>query len=765
MHTRSTVTHFSNRRVLFTYFITYLIIITILFLVIGSFSHSNIVRGERERVQMEMEQAVNEAVNVMDANLRDVLKLQSSFNVNLDVSLLRKLDADFKSKEYMRFLEMSNKLSNYTSTSQFLDKVVLYFHFNHLFIASNMIDSRPEIFFKLNFPNDRLAYKQWRVQQMLRKSNVFYVKENSIDGYVNLYYRLPILDKGKGVTVITGIKVGELIEELGLTNLYNDSALIIEDGDGNILYANQESATALMYLTQSAPDRSNVTVEGTSYEAYSEKLSLLDWRISYFVSTDEIYADSRRTYLRLLGMYSLVLITSLFLAVVFSKKMSVPVTSLLRLVDRWGNNTSSSTDNAIDREHKSFVTKYLYYVLRRVSDMFNDNMELTSMIHEYKENSQGILYNRLLKGEVISADELKMIEEESILHFNYYTVAIARIISHDSESTDVAAFAASEMFSRMRENGFYFCKTAFDRFTIIICGHKFSEQSEIAGMIESCMSKMNFDSFVSLRWGIGDTVTNYDQVFVSYRNAEYALNNMDVLDNKVILFYNSKDKQKNRLTYSFDDAQRLYTILSNGESETAVQAIRELVDRNKEVLQTSKGQRIRFISMLSETTLLLVSNITKTDSQLEREIERILRQMKRAESTDSIMRCMTEAVNKLCSYVNTRTSSNNKRLIDRITKFLDDNYGDPNLGLSSIAQSMRLTESYISGFFKQNKGINIQNYIEQKRMMKAVEMLKETSLPTAEIVKSVGYYNTNTFYKAFKRNFGMTPKECREGIK
>jgi YesN/AraC family two-component response regulator len=169
--------------------------------------------------------------------------------------------------------------------------------------------------------------------------------------------------------------------------------------------------------------------------------------------------------------------------------------------------------------------------------------------------------------------------------------------------------------------------------------------------------------------------------------------------------------------------------------------------------------------MLTETTLLLVSKITDMDSQLEREIERILRQMKRAESTDGIIECMTVTVEKLCSYVNTRNDSNHQRLIVRITKFLDDNYNDPNLSLSSIAQSIHLTESYISSFFKQNKGINIQNYIEQKRMIKAVEMLKGTNLTTAEIVKMVGYYNINTFYKAFKRNFSMTPKECREGAK
>lgn len=474
MITKGNGIYFSRRKVLFTYLVTYLIIITILFLVIGSLSYSSIVRAEHNKVQMEMEQAVNEAVGVMDAHLRDVLKLQSSFNVNLYVSLLRKMEADFEPKDYMRFLEISDGLSNYTSTSQFLDRVVLYFHFNHLFISSNMLDSRPEVFFKLNFPNERLAYKQWRVEQMLRKSNVFYVKEDSIDGYVNLYYRLPILDKGRGVTVITGIKVRELIEDLGVTDLYNDSALIIEDREGNILYSNRESAIELMNLAQSTPDRANVTLEGKSYEWYSDNLSLLDWKISFFVSTDEIYADSRRTYQRLLAMYSTVLISSIILAVVFSKEMSVPVTSLLRLVDG-GDNHTGLKDNKADRKHKSFITKSLYHVLRRVSDMFDDNMQLTTKIHEYKENSRSIFYSRLLKGEVISADEIKMIEEESILHFTYYTVAIARIISHNSESFDMAMFALSEIFSIMREKGLYFCKTAFDRFTIIICGNEFSD--------------------------------------------------------------------------------------------------------------------------------------------------------------------------------------------------------------------------------------------------------------------------------------------------
>lgn len=619
--------------------------------------------------------------------------------------------------------------------------------------------------------------------------------EDSTDNYVNLYYRLPILDPAKGVTVLTRIGVGELISNLGITDLYKDSALILTDSEGRILYSNREEAKALMQLKAKASDSARITLGDISYEWCSEKLSLIDWTISFFVSTNDIYADSRRTQTNLIGLYLLMLVSSLILSLIFSKRISDPVVSLLGLVDRW-DGISSSAGNTRRSRKESVGKKNLYYVLRRVSDLSNDYKQLDSRIHEYKDLSRGIFYNRLLKGEVISADEIKMIEEDTILNFSYYTVAVARIISDDSKYIDITMFAASEAFSGMHKQGLYFCKTAFDRFTLIIGRNESPDQSDITNVIESffdrvyqnSMTSINggfrsqpsggvdssfkdpafssaervrFDSLISLRWGIGDTVTHYDQIFASYRNAEYALYNMDVLDNKVIVWYSNTDKQKNRLIYNFDDAQRFYTLICNGDSKTTIQAIRELVKKNKDLLEASKGQRNRFISMLSEITLLSVSKFINMDSQLERDIERILRQMKRADNIDAIVECISAAVEMLCSSIESRNKNSYWRLIDKIIAYIDDNYDNPNLSLISIAQSMCLTESYISSFFKQNYGMNIHNYIEQKRMTKAAELLKGSNLATTEIIEKTGYTNMNTFYKAFKRYYGITPKEYR----
>ena len=134
-----------------------------------------------------------------------------------------------------------------------------------------------------------------------------------------------------------------------------------------------------------------------------------------------------------------------------------------------------------------------------------------------------------------------------------------------------------------------FCKTAFDRFAIIICRNDLPDKEEIEDVIKSLQDNAYFDSLVSLRWGIGDTVTNHDQIYVSYRNAEYALHghSMDTLDSELIVWYD-KERQNNRLTYNFDDAQRIYALICNEDSEAAIQAIKGLVDRNIEVLEASK---------------------------------------------------------------------------------------------------------------------------------------------------------------------------------
>ena len=53
----------------------------------------------------------------------------------------------------------------------------------------------------------------------------------------------------------------------------------------------------------------------------------------------------------------------------------------------------------------------------------------------------------------------------------------------------------------------------------------------------------------------------------------------------------------------------------------------------------------------------------------------------------------------------------------------------------------------------------VSEYIEKKRMQKAVELLLEGNKKTRAVWEAIGYTNSNTFFKAFKRTYGVSPSE------
>ena len=95
------------------------------------------------------------------------------------------------------------------------------------------------------------------------------------------------------------------------------------------------------------------------------------------------------------------------------------------------------------------------------------------------------------------------------------------------------------------------------------------------------------------------------------------------------------------------------------------------------------------------------------------------------------------------------------------TAYIDANFGDPNLSLSSVAAEFGISEGHLSKTFKLKYGMRFSAYVEAVRMDKAKDFLKNTSLNVSEISELTGYLSTNTFCRAFKRVTGLTPSDYR----
>lgn len=95
-----------------------------------------------------------------------------------------------------------------------------------------------------------------------------------------------------------------------------------------------------------------------------------------------------------------------------------------------------------------------------------------------------------------------------------------------------------------------------------------------------------------------------------------------------------------------------------------------------------------------------------------------------------------------------------------IASYLEDHYRD-DLSLQSVAGRMGYSEVYFCRLFRNCFDKTFIMYLNDLRMAKAMELLKDISINIKEISERVGYRDANYFTRIFKKKMGMTPSEFR----
>lgn len=99
----------------------------------------------------------------------------------------------------------------------------------------------------------------------------------------------------------------------------------------------------------------------------------------------------------------------------------------------------------------------------------------------------------------------------------------------------------------------------------------------------------------------------------------------------------------------------------------------------------------------------------------------------------------------------------------KIENYLDEHLSDPQLSVDRIAKDMALSRASL--YYKMNTayGKGVAEVLEEKRMAKAEELLRSSSLSVLEISEKVGYSTSRYFSTRFKQtHYGLTPLKFRQ---
>jgi AraC-like DNA-binding protein len=99
--------------------------------------------------------------------------------------------------------------------------------------------------------------------------------------------------------------------------------------------------------------------------------------------------------------------------------------------------------------------------------------------------------------------------------------------------------------------------------------------------------------------------------------------------------------------------------------------------------------------------------------------------------------------------------------IDKCINYIEQKLYSP-LTLDDVAGYMGMTPEYLTTLFKQMTGTSAYQYIIQRKMEEAKNMLQYTGLPIHIIGSSLGFNSNPHFSNAFKKNVGLTPFQFRK---
>ncbi|MCR4679925.1 MAG: response regulator [Lachnospiraceae bacterium] len=101
--------------------------------------------------------------------------------------------------------------------------------------------------------------------------------------------------------------------------------------------------------------------------------------------------------------------------------------------------------------------------------------------------------------------------------------------------------------------------------------------------------------------------------------------------------------------------------------------------------------------------------------------------------------------------------------IGQIKRYIEDNYTDSKLNLTSVAQIFGFSASYLSRKFKQDTGKNFVEYLTECRMKRAME-LAAGNMKMFSASTEVGIPDPNYFGRCFKKYTGQSYSDYASSV-
>lgn len=100
---------------------------------------------------------------------------------------------------------------------------------------------------------------------------------------------------------------------------------------------------------------------------------------------------------------------------------------------------------------------------------------------------------------------------------------------------------------------------------------------------------------------------------------------------------------------------------------------------------------------------------------------------------------------------------------EKLSRYLAEHLHEE-LTSEALCQALSISRTGLYYLSRQTYGCGIHEQITRLRVQKAMKLLGDTSLSNAQVGQQVGFSDDNYFYRVFRKQTGLTPRQYRDSI-
>jgi two-component system response regulator YesN len=297
---------------------------------------------------------------------------------------------------------------------------------------------------------------------------------------------------------------------------------------------------------------------------------------------------------------------------------------------------------------------------------------------------------------------------------------------------------------------------------IAIIGYSKADNSKkekvFQGFSDLCLNYEN--QGIDIRVGIGSTVGSIWECSISYQSSKYALQYQFSLEEQKVFDISAINiRPFSSAVFSDNNEEKLINLIYKRDRSE----LKKFLIEQHEKFRSFSFRKSDIYTYLYSFILKfsrLASSIGIPSQAVEKELADLLQNIETIQP-DEIFEWLYHLCELACVQLDQSLKTYHEQLCEKVNQYIQDHYQDNELSLTSIAEHVNLSVTYLSTIYKRETGINIIDVIAKVRLAQAKVLLKTTTLPINAISEMTGFSNQYYFSAFFKKNVGVTPSIFR----